>query len=110
MFLFAVLSLVAGLLYLLFVDTMNRIQYVERLRLYWITRDDATPTTPRLSRAFMRQTAPPFWRGRGVRVRFRKWTFQVGILELKVDSLESQVSNIGGWLPTDPKRLRKWGA
>jgi hypothetical protein len=92
----------------LFKDTLNRIQYVEVLRLYWITRDNADDHTPLIAKATMRQTAAPFWRGRGVQVRLpRSLTFQVGLLTVKVDSLESQISNLG-WLDTEPKKLRRW--
>ena len=94
--------------YLLFKDTKNRIQYVEFLRIYWIARDNGEGQ-PRWVRASMRQTSDPFWRGRGYQLRVGKFTLQVGKLICKVDSLESQISNLG-WLPTEPKLLRRWGA
>ena len=50
--------------YLLFRDTMNRIQYLQSVRLYWITRNNGVRGTKVITRAFMRQTAP---RGGGVR-------------------------------------------
>ena len=98
--------------YFLFRDTMNRIQYLERVGIYWITRDNATVDTPRVMRAIMRQTAPPYWRGRGVQFRFRRWTFQVGRLTEKVSTLDKQLGR--GWLPdVEPKVFRKpdekWG-
>lgn len=78
--------------YFLFKDTMNRIQYLETLRLYWITKDNGEGQ-PLFAKATMRQTSAPFWRGRGYQVRFRKHTFQVGVLTMRVDSLEAQISN-----------------
>lgn len=99
-------TLFSVLAWLLFKDTMNRIQYVERLRLYWITRNNGTDE-PVVSKAFMRQTSPPYWRGRGIQFRFRSFTFQVGVLTMRVNSLESQISRLG-WLPAHPKELRKW--
>jgi hypothetical protein len=68
--------------YFLFKDTLNRIQYVERLRLYWITKDNAAPGTRRITKAFMRQTSPPWHRGSGIQVRLGKYTFQVGVLQI----------------------------
>lgn len=82
--------------YFLFRDTMNRIQYVEHLRIYWITRDTATDETPRVMRAFMKQTAKPYWYGHGVQFKFRRWTFQVGVLDGKAPSLDKQLGK--GWL------------
>lgn len=89
-------------------DTLNRIQYIERLRLYWITRDTGS-TEPFISKAFMRQTAAPFWRGHGVQIRLGKYVFQIGRLEYRVDSLASQISNNPNILAgVQPKELRKW--
>ncbi len=102
-----VLGLAVGA-YFLFRDTMNRIQYVEKLRLYWITRDIGQDGEPFFtSRAFMRQTSAPYWRGKGIQFRFRRWTFQVGKLHSKASSLEEQLSNLG-WLDAKPKEIRQW--
>lgn len=93
--------------YFLFRDTMNRIQYLEILRLYWITRDTGETGQPFFAKATMRQTAAPYWRGKGVQFRLGKYTFQVGLLTMRVDSLESQISNLG-WLEMETKKLRNW--
>jgi hypothetical protein len=68
--------------YFLFRDTMNRFQSIGHL--YWITRDDAheKPTPWFTTKAFVRQTAPPWKRGNGWQVRVGKHTFQVGICDL----------------------------
>ena len=81
--------------YFLFRDTMNRIQYIERLRIYWITRDNATDDTPFITRAFMRHTSPPYWRGKGVQFAVGKHTFQVGILTGKA---KAKVMSLQEWL------------
>lgn len=78
--------------YFLFKDTMNRIQYLETLRLYWITKDNGEGQ-PLIAKATMRTTSAPFWRGRGVQVRCGSHTFQVGLLTMRVDSLEAQISD-----------------
>lgn len=93
--------------YLLFRDTMNRIQYLQSVRLYWITRDNGVAGTKVITRAFMRQTAPPWWRGSGIQIRAGKYTFQVGVLTSKANSLLEQVD--GRELDDDAKEIRSWG-
>ena len=92
--------------YLLFRDTMNRIQYLQSVRIYWITRNNGVRGTSVLTKAFMRQTASPWWRGRGVQVRLGKHTFQVGILTGKADSLLDQMD--GRELDHDATQIRAW--
>jgi hypothetical protein len=92
--------------YLLFRDTMNRIQYLQSVRLYWITRNNGVRGTSVLTKAFMRQTAPPWWRGKGVQVRLGKYTFQVGILLRQASDLLDQVD--GRELNYDAKQIRAW--
>ena len=41
--------------YFLFRDTMNKIQYLERCKIYWVTRDVAKPGTPVIRKAWMRE-------------------------------------------------------
>lgn len=97
---------VAVNLYLVFYNTMNRIQYLEFLRLYWITRDTGLPNGPRVERSVMLQTSPPFWQGKGVTFRFGKYTFQVGILLRKGSSILDQLG--GRELEEDAKDIREW--
>jgi len=78
--------------YFLFKDTLNRIQYLETLRIYWITKNNGKGQ-PRITRAIMRTTSAPYWQGRGVQFRFGSHTFQVGVLTMRVSSLEAQISN-----------------
>lgn len=64
--------------YFLFRDTMNRLQYLGKL--YWITRDNGKPGTKHIAfDGFMRGTSPPWKVGRGVQLRWGRYTFQVGI-------------------------------
>ena len=93
--------------YLLFRDTMNRIQYLQSVRLYWITRDNGVVGTKVITRAFMRQTSPPWWRGSGIQIRVGKYTFQVGVLTSRANSLLEQVD--GRELNDDAKEIRSWG-
>lgn len=92
--------------YFLFRDTMNRIQYIQFLRLYWITRNNATTGTPVVAPGFMRQTAAPWWQGRGIQFRAGKYTFQIGILLRRADSLLDQVG--GRDMDADAKEIRSW--
>jgi hypothetical protein len=93
--------------YLLFRDTMNRIQYLQSVRLYWITRNNGVRGTRVITRAFMRQTAPPWWRGTGIQFRAGKYTFQIGILTSRANGLLDQVD--GRELDEDAKQIRAWG-
>lgn len=105
------------LLYFVFKDTLNRLQYIQTLRIYWIRRDNGNVTVPNVTRAFMRQTSAPWWRGTGVQFRLGKHTFQVGILREKVAPVEVSdmdedagglLAQLGGReLNVDAKTIRK---
>jgi hypothetical protein len=90
-----------------FKDTMNRIQYIQRLRVYWITRD--VPSPRGLIKAEMRQTSEPYWFGRGWQYSTGKHTFQVGLLRYRVDSLGSQLSKSSFFDQFTAKQIREWG-
>lgn len=92
--------------YFLFKDTLNRIQYIQTIRLYWITKDAYPEGTPRLSFARMYQTAPPWWQGKGVQLRVSKYVVQVGVLTSKGSDLLDQLG--GRYLDESPKQLREW--
>lgn len=93
--------------YLLFKDTLNKIQYIQTFRIYWITRDDGVLGTPVVMRAFMRQTAPPWWRGTGIQLRYKTYTFQFGVLTGRGTSLLDQLG--GRELEESAKEIRRWG-
>lgn len=102
----AVAVITLFLAYLLFKDTMNRLQYVQTLRIYWITRNNAAPKTPIVCKAFMHQTHEPWWRGSGVQFRFKQYSFQVGVLTSRGDGLLDQ---IGGRDMDEPvTEIRGW--
>lgn len=86
---------------------MNRIQYVSRLRLYWITRD--VPQKRGVYRGEMRQTDTPYWFGEGVMFSTGKHSFQVGLLQYRVDSLASQLSKSDFFDQFTARQIRKWG-
>lgn len=88
----ALIALIVGG-YFLFRDTMNKIQYLERCRIYWVTRNVAKPGTPLVKKAWMREIEDPWHRGTGIEFRAGKYTFQVGYLTGKVNSLHEQISN-----------------
>lgn len=104
---YIIVALIVVGLYFLFRDTMNRLQYVQTFRIYWITRDTGVKSSPIVSRAFMRQTSEPWWRGSGVQFRAGKYTFQIGVLTGKGSSLLDQVG--GRDMDESPAELRKWG-
>lgn len=92
--------------YFLFRDTMNKIQYVQTIRLYWITRDIGDKGMPIIARAEMRQTAEPWWRGKGIQFRAGKYTFQVGVLTSRGTDLLDQLG--GRSLDVDADEIREW--
>lgn len=105
------LYLVLGLVllvgsYFLFRDTMNKLQYIQTLRVYWITRNTGIPGTPVLCRGDMRGTSYPWWRGKGIQFRAGKYIFQIGVLTGKSDGLLEQLG--GRHLDADPKEIRSW--
>lgn len=94
------------LLWLLFRDTMNRIQYIQALRVYWIVRNTGTLGTPFVTKSFMRQTSDPWWVGSGIQFRVYTYTFQVGYLKYKSSDLLSQLE--GRYMSLSPKEIRRW--
>lgn len=108
---------VVVLLFFVFKDTVNRLQYIQLFRVYWITKDNGSAGTPVVLRSFMRQTSPPWWRGTGVQFRIGKYTFQVGLLREKatpqvVTDMEDEAGGLlaqlgGRELDLDAKTIRK---
>jgi hypothetical protein len=102
---FAIAALFGGL-YLLFVDSMNRAQYVESLRIYWTTKNNASRSAPLLGKGFWYQDDSPFWYGSGYFVRVRNHSFNFGVLQGKGESL---VDQLGRELDHTPQEIRDWG-
>jgi hypothetical protein len=113
----AVLAVLLGITLFILFKTPNMLFYVQWLRIYWIMRDNGTPSTPRVVRAFMHQTSPPWWRGKGVQLRVGKTTLQVGVLREKAvpvnvtdmeDGAGGLLAQLGGReLDIDAKTIRK---
>lgn len=97
---------VALLAFFLFKNTMNRLQYVAFLRIYWITRNTGVLGTPYISSAFMKQTSSPWWNGKGIQFRCRTYTFQIGVLTYQSGGLIEQLG--GRYLEETPKEIRSW--
>jgi len=94
-------------IYLLFYNTMNKLQAITWLRVYWLVRDTGWDDDPRLCRAFMRQNSAPFWRGQGIQFRRKKYILQIGILTGKGKSRLDQLD--GRELSDSPEEIRQWG-
>lgn len=100
----ALMLLVGIYFYVMFGPLRNRCWYFDRVPIYMLAGDQGAPRV--FARTDMRLKVPPFWRGRGVQVRFRQLTFQVGLLTMRVGTLEDQfglrVYDI------EEKQLRSW--
>lgn len=92
--------------YLIFHETLNKVQYLGWIRVYWITRDTGYAGEPFVERAWMRQTMAPYWRGTGLKFRFNQYTFQVGVLTKKGRDLLDQLD--GRDMDDDAKDIRQW--
>lgn len=104
-----VLAILSLCLYLLFRDTLNRLQYIGPV--YWITRDNTPKGTPLLSIGFMRQTSFPWKIGKGIQVSLHKYSFQLGICKKSnhYDEEEGILGALGGrYLDTSTKDIREW--
>lgn len=95
--------------YLLFKDTLNRIQYVGPV--YWVTRDNGSYKDPLITKAFMRHTAPPWKVGKGIQLRCGKYTFQFGLCRsTKLSTEEEGLLHAlqGRFLDSDAKDIGNW--
>jgi hypothetical protein len=97
--------------YLLFRDTLNRLQYIGFV--YWITRDNGKKGDPFLSVGFMRQTASPWKVGKGVQVRLSKYTVQVGVCRSNKSRISSEADGLlhamgGRLMEEDAATIRRW--
>jgi hypothetical protein len=115
----AVFGALCVLLYVVFKDSTNQVQYIAPLRFYWILRDNGTEYMPNVCMAFMLQTAPPWWKGRGVQFRVYRYTLQIGALlrkgspstlsDIDDDELEGLLGQLGGYeMGDDARTIREW--
>jgi hypothetical protein len=75
---------------------MNRVHAIGRL--YWIARDFANCNTPLMCKGIMRETDYPWRHGKGIQLRTRKYTLQIGYcrrVQMK-DETDGVLQAIGG--------------
>ena len=94
--------------YLVFKDTMNKVQAVGKL--YWIVRDNATDKTPVIGRGFMHEIDPPWRHGKGLQIRVSRWCIQVGLCRAHDYDEESGILAAvnGRFLDIEPIDIGKW--
>jgi hypothetical protein len=88
---------------------MNAVQAVGPV--YWICRDIVPPNTRLFAWGFMRQTSAPWRVGKGIQIRFKKHTFQIG-LSRKGKQVSDDTGLLyavqGRYLDDKPKEIRDW--
>ena len=88
---------------------MNAVQSVGPV--YWICRDVIPTGTPFIAHGFMRQTSAPWRVGKGIQIRFKKHTFQIG-LSRKSKQVSDDIGLLyavqGRYLDDKPKEIRDW--
>ena len=95
--------------FLIFRDTMNAVQAVGPV--YWICRDVVPPNTPFIAPGFMRQTSAPWRVGKGIQIKLKKHTFQIGISKVGSDMSEEDglmTAVQGRFLKAKAKEIRDW--
>jgi hypothetical protein len=100
----------AALGYIIFKDTMNMVQYVGRF--YWVTRDSVNKDDKRISIGFMRQIDYPWLVGKGIQLKLKRHTVQVGWCKKRDIKKEEEglLSSLGGhYMNTSADELSNWG-
>lgn len=95
--------------WVIFGNSMNLVQRIGSL--YWIIRDNGKKGDPIIGSAFMRQTDEPWLIGKGVQVRFFKYSVQIGICYPNFfDSEEDGVLNAmsGRYMEDSAKEIGNW--
>jgi len=95
--------------FLIFRDTMNAVQAVGPV--YWICRDVVPAGTPFIASGFMRQTSAPWRIGKGIQIKVRKHTFQIGISKVGSDMSDDDglmTAVQGRFLKDKAKEIRDW--
>jgi hypothetical protein len=93
----------------LFKDSMNLVQSVGSL--YWITRNYVRKGTPIMSLGFMHELDKPWRTGKGVQIRFRKHSFQIGFCKKTTPKNEEEgiLNAVGGrMLDTTAHEIGNW--
>lgn len=99
---------IASLGYLVFKDTLNKVQSVGRL--YWIVRDHCPNNGPWFGRAFMHEVDPPWRHGKGLQLKVFKRYIQVGICKKhQYDEATGILAAVQGrFLDIEPIDIGKW--
>jgi len=95
--------------FLIFKDTMNAVQSVGPV--YWIYRDVVPTGTPLIAPGFMRQTSAPWRVGKGIQIKLRKHTFQIGLSKVGSDMSDDDglmTAVQGRFLKAKAKEIRDW--
>lgn len=88
---------------------MNRLHAVGRL--YWVVRDFANTNTPLISMGIVRETDYPWRHGKGIQLRTRKHTVQVGLCKRvhMQDETDGVLQAIGGReMDTPAQEIGMW--
>lgn len=88
---------------------MNVVQAVGPV--YWICRDIVPTNTPLIAWGFMRQTSAPWRVGKGIQIKVRNHTLQIGLSRVgsnmsDEDGLMTAVQ--GRYLKAKAKDIRDW--
>ena len=80
-------------------------------KIYWIIKNTGKKKDPFIAKGFMRQTSAPWLTGKGVQVRFGKYSFQIGVCgkPQKLDDQDGLLYAIQGrLLDWDPDEIGNW--
>ena len=106
-----ILSVILSCMAFWYVFTVRLNSLVSIGPLYIIARDNASLTSPMLSIGFMRQTSPPWKNGRGIQVRFRTYSIQIGLCKKShnKDEQSGLLDAMGGrLLDLNGREIGKW--
>lgn len=95
--------------WVVFSGSMNLVQNVGSV--YWIVRNNARRADPIIGSAFMRQVDPPWLIGKGVQIRFGRYSFQIGVCyPSSVASEDEGVLNAmqGRYMDEGPREIGSW--
>lgn len=80
-------------------------------KFYWITKNTGKKNDPIVAKGFMRQTSAPWLTGKGIQIRFGKYSFQIGLCG-KPQNLRDQDGLLyamqGRMLELDVEKIGEW--
>jgi hypothetical protein len=80
-------------------------------KIYWIYRDIANESTPRVCKAWVHEIGGYWRKGKGLQFKFKKYIFQIGVCKKYPVSDEETglLSAVGGrHLDYDPTEIGNW--